>query len=191
MTMAYTSWRRRREWVAQHRMVQRHYDHCRQRRALRLDGSGLRIPTIDVIAATDNLLNTYHDLHRDGGQAPGPDGIRYADLGRGEVAAIMRLVSQVIRDGSYRPHRARSLRIPKASGRGQRTLRIQGIIDRVVATALHRALSPVWESIFHDRSYGFRPGRGPWDMLAHLEYEITTHDRWIVSISPSRRSSSM
>jgi RNA-directed DNA polymerase len=40
-----------------------------------------------------------------------------------------------------------------------RTLGVPTVVDRLIQQALHQVLSPVFETGFHERSYGFRPGR--------------------------------
>lgn len=42
-------------------------------------------------------------------------------------------------------------------------LGIPSVIDRFIQQALHQGLSPKWEEVFSDNSYGFRPGRSAAD----------------------------
>jgi RNA-directed DNA polymerase len=60
--------------------------------------------------------------------------------------------------GSYFPLPVRSVDIPKAGG-GVRTLGVPTIADRVAQTVAARRLEAVCEPLFHDDSFGFRPGR--------------------------------
>ncbi len=73
-------------------------------------------PTIEQIAATDNLMRVFYELKARGGQAPGPDGFTYTDWGRREVASILRELSAAVCAGQYRPQASRCVPIPKASG---------------------------------------------------------------------------
>lgn len=124
-------------------------------------------PTLGQVAHPEALIAAYDALAAHGGKAPGPDGLTYADLGRGEASAVLRELSPVILGGAYAPSAGRRLAIPKPGG-GTRTLTIVDIIDRVVAAAVARALTPLFEAVFLPCSYGFRPTLGTWDLLADL-----------------------
>jgi hypothetical protein len=140
-----------------------------------------KAPTVEQIAATDNLIRVYYDLQAQGGPAPGPDGFSYGDWGRCEVAGILRELSAAVCAGRYQPQPSRRVPIPKTNG-GVRILRISNLCDRVLATALHQAMERVWEPVFLPCSMGFRPGRGVLRLLAELQRVMVDQDRWVLSI---------
>jgi hypothetical protein len=135
---------------------------------------------IQAIADVDNLAACFEILKRENGQAPGPDGVRYTDLGRSELFEVLRPVSRAILDGTYRPGPARVVKIPKPGSRGFRVLRLRNLVDRVVAKALNEALTPFWEKVFLPGSHGFRPDLSSWTMLASLEEVMVSQDHWIL-----------
>ena len=126
-------------------------------------------------------------LSREGGQSPGLSGLRYDQISPKEVGQQTAIISQAITDGTYRPYGTRSTRIEKPSG-GTRTLQLGEIWDRVVAKALHHAVSPIFEKQFLDCSYGFRKARNAWQMLARLKQFMEDNDCWVLAIDDIREA---
>lgn len=123
------------------------------------------------------LLWAYEQL--DEGKAVGVDGISVSEYGRGLEERLTSLLDRLHR-GSYRPQPSRRRWIPKGDGR-MRPLGIPAIEDKIVQKALAAVLAEVYEELFLDVSYGFRPGRGCHDALRGLARHIA-HDKvnWIV-----------
>ena len=63
--------------------------------------------------------------------------------------------------GTYFPPPVRAVEIPKPHGGGTRILGVPTVADRIAQTVVALQLEPRMESIFHDDSYGYRPGRSP------------------------------
>ena len=81
---------------------------------------------------------------------------RQWDIGKGR---------QKILRSQYRPQPYTQCKIPKANG-GERTLNIQGTIDRIVSQSIKQVIGGVCETrIFLDTSYAYRPGRSCADIL--------------------------
>lgn len=127
----------------------------------------------------ENLLAVFRRLKSVGGRAPGSDRRTYDDYGAGEIAAALREVSRQVLEGTYCARPFRHVRIPKRSlsagqDGGYRELSIATVLDRCVSTAVHRALTPILDRTFLDSSYGFRSGRGVWQLLLQIERDIRT-----------------
>jgi len=52
--------------------------------------------------------------------------------------------------------------------------------DRVVQTALRNVIEPIFENIFAEHSYGFRPGRGAKDALRRVDELLKAGKVWVV-----------
>ena len=58
----------------------------------------------------------------------------------------------------YRPGAKRRSYIPKAGSEKGRPLGISNLEDKIVEAAVKRTLEPIYEAVFEDSSYGYRPG---------------------------------
>src|SRR5438309_254811 len=65
-----------------------------------------------------------------------------------------------LKAGVYQPIPLRRHYIPKGIGKqGLRPLGIPAVRCRIVQEVVRLLINPIFEKIFHDHSYGFRPGR--------------------------------
>jgi RNA-directed DNA polymerase len=114
------------------------------------------------------------------GGAPGVDG-------RGIEATLEHLrehwetIKAKLLTGTYKPGAVRAVEIPKANG-GTRRLGIPNVQDRVIQQAIHRILSPHWETTFSEHSHGFRPGRSAHDAVREAQGYVRAGKTWSVDI---------
>ena len=116
----------------------------------------------------DLLRTCFNSL--DAKKAVGVDGITKEQYGRNPEANLQDLLKR-IRDGSYYPQPARIVEIPKVDG-SMRPLAISCTEDKIVQEAVRRILEAIYEPIFLDCSYGFRPGRNAHQALADLDKRL-------------------
>jgi RNA-directed DNA polymerase len=83
--------------------------------------------------------------------------------------------------GTYFPPPVRAVEIPKPHGGGTRMLGIPTVADRVAQTVAALALEPRTESIFHEDSYGYRPGRSPLMAVARCRERCWKKD-WVLDL---------
>jgi len=100
--------------------------------------------------------------------AAGVDRQTVADFAEHEREELRRLHEQ-LRDETYRPAAVRRAWIPKPGSSEKRPLGIPTVRDRVVQTAVVHVIEPILDATFHERSYGFRHGRGCHDALRRVE----------------------
>lgn len=106
------------------------------------------------------------------GKASGIDKITWEEYNGNLNENIDALIAKM-KQFSYRPQPAKRVYIPKANGK-QRPLGIPCYVDKLVAAVMADILNEVYECIFLDTSYGFRPNRGCHDALREINRLIGT-----------------
>ncbi len=93
--------------------------------------------------------------------APGADGVTVEEYGKNLRSNLESLRERVL-GGTYRAPAVRRVRIPKGTGGNEtRPIGIPTTEDKVLQRAVQMLLEPLYEPIFREVSYGFRPGRSP------------------------------
>lgn len=82
--------------------------------------------------------------------------------------------------GSYFPPPVRVVEIPKKDG-SSRTLGVPTIADRIAQTAVRSYLEPSVEPVFHDDSFGYRPGRSAHQALRVCRERCWRQD-WVLDL---------
>lgn len=119
---------------------------------------------IGHVITADMLKEQYHQL--DGKKAVGIDKVTKELYGEKLDENISTLMTK-IRRGTYRPKPARITEIPKEDG-STRPLAISCLEDKLVQLAASMVLSKIYEPLFLQCSFGYRPGRSCHDALRAL-----------------------
>lgn len=114
------------------------------------------------------LLRAYRRLRT--GAAVGIDGKTKETYGQ-ELEHNIRDLHERLRTKRWRHQPIRRVHIPKERGK-TRPIGISSIEDKIVQESLREILAAVYEPIFCNASYGFRPGRGAHDALRALNQAL-------------------
>lgn len=111
--------------------------------------------------------------------AAGVDGQSIADFEQDLKSNLYKLWNR-LSSGSYFPPPVRAVEIPKNAG-GTRILGVPTVADRIAQTVVRMMLEPEVEPVFHEDSYGYRPGRSALDALAVTRRRCWKDD-WVVDM---------
>ena len=121
---------------------------------------------LSKILDKDNLNRAYKRVKANKG-APGIDGMTIEEVLPWLKEHNHEIVER-IRRGKYSPSPVRRVEIPKPDG-GMRKLGIPTVVDRIIQQAMAQQLMPIYEPLFSDNSFGYRPGRGAKDAIQRIK----------------------
>ena len=120
------------------------------------------------ILSVDLLRECYCSL--DGSKAVGTDGVTKEEYGEDLENNLTELLLQ-LRRGTYIPQASRTVEIPKVDG-SKRPLAIACVEDKIVQDAARRILECIFEPLFKEFSYGFRPNLNCHKALVALDQNL-------------------
>ena len=134
---------------------------------------------IEVILSKENLNRAYKKVVSNKG-ASGVDGVTVEELGD-YIRENKEAIVTSIRNRTYMPKPVRRVYIPKDNGK-QRPLGIPTVLDRTIQQAIAQPISDIYEEIFSEYSYGFRPDRSCHDAIRQALCYLNDGYEWIVDI---------
>lgn len=134
---------------------------------------------LENMLSDENIIEAYKQVKRNKG-APGIDGMTVSEL-KEYLDGNLDTIREQIRTRKYKPSPVRRVEIPKDNG-GVRNLGVPTVIDRLIQQSIVQVLTPIYEPLFSDSSYGFRPNRCcEMAIIKALEYMNDGYE-WVVDI---------
>jgi group II intron reverse transcriptase/maturase len=112
--------------------------------------------------------------------SPGVDGMTVGDLPQ-HLAANWGAIREQLLTGRYQPQPVKRVEIPKPGG-GTRQLGIPTVLDRFIQQCLLQVLTPIFDPMFSEHSYGFRPGRSAHQAVRAAQGYIQSGRRWVADV---------
>jgi len=123
---------------------------------------------LEDILSSENLSLAWKQVRGNKGAA-GVDGMEVGDF-PDFYAKHWEMIHRKLMEGSYSPSPVRRVMIPKDKGQ-YRSLGIPTVLDRLIQQAIAQALTPQYEAVFSERSFGFRPQRSAHDAIEMMHQE--------------------
>ena len=138
---------------------------------------------LEKILHKDNLNRAFKRVKANKG-APGSDGMTVDEALLYFKENQKELIDRIYR-GKYTPSPVRRVEIPKPDG-GVRKLGIPTVVDRTIQEAMAQQLVPIYEPLFADNSYGYRPQRDAKQAILKVKEYAEQGYTYAVSIDLSR-----
>jgi RNA-directed DNA polymerase len=130
-----------------------------------------KLYTLAHLINRETLEESYRKIK--GNKASGVDGVTKEQYGEQLNENLAKLVDSMKRQ-AYKPQPVKRAYIPKDGTDKLRPLGIPAFEDKLVQDVISGILTEIYEPIFMDMSYGFRPGRNCHDALKALNNIIET-----------------
>jgi len=134
---------------------------------------------LDKIMSVNNLNTAYKQVNRNNG-ASGVDNMEMSELRSWLKTNSKHIISEVLKE-QYEPSKVLGVEIPKPNG-GVRMLGIPTVLDRLLQQAIHQQLLPLYEPLFSEHSYGFRPNRSALQAIRAASVYVKSGYGWVVDI---------
>ncbi len=134
---------------------------------------------IEKILSEENLQKAIRKVKKNKG-APGVDKMTVQEVEEWFNQYKEELISKIL-NKQYKPMPVKRVYIPKPNGK-QRPLGIPTVVDRVIQQAMLQVLSEIYEPVFSEHSYGFRPNRSAHMAMEEVLGYLNDGYEWIVDL---------
>ena len=134
---------------------------------------------IEKILSEENLNEAIKKVKSNKG-APGVDKMSVAQIDDYFKVHKKEIISSIM-NMTYKPQPVRRVYIPKANGK-KRPLGIPTVVDRVIQQAIAQELSKIYEPLFSNGNYGFRPNRSAHNAIEKVLELLNEGYEWVVDL---------
>lgn len=139
----------------------------------------------ELITNVKTLETAFESVRRNNG-SPGVDNISVSDFDKVKSLELAAL-SEDLQKWRYKPLPVRRVEIPKpGKDAGVRLLGIPAVRDRIVQAAIKAVLEPIFDPLFSDRSFGFRPNCSQHQAIEAARQEMFAGKEYVVDIDLSK-----
>jgi len=132
---------------------------------------------MEEVVTDENRGRALEAVKRNRGAA-GIDGMKTTEL-ENHLQAHWEKIRAKLLAGTYVPSPVRRVEIPKPNG-GTRMLGIPAVQDRLIQQMLLQVLTAIFDPMFSEHSYGFRPGRSAQDAVRAAQQYAQGGKDWVV-----------
>jgi group II intron reverse transcriptase/maturase len=134
---------------------------------------------MEMILSKENLNRAYKKVKANKG-ASGVDGSSTEELGN-YIRENRENIIYSLRNRKYVPKPVRRVYIPKSNGK-KRPLGIPTALDRTIQQAIAQPISDIYEEVFSEYSFGFRPNRSCHDAIKQALDYLNIGNEWVIDI---------
>lgn len=134
---------------------------------------------IEKILSEENLQKAIRKVKKNKG-APGVDKMTVQEVEEWFNQYKEELISKIL-NKQYKPMPVKRVYIPKPNGK-QRPLGIPTVVDRVIQQAMLQVLNEIYEPVFSEHSYGFRPNRSAHMAMEEVLGYLNDGYEWILDL---------
>lgn len=134
---------------------------------------------MEKILSEENLKMAIKKVKQNKG-APGIDKMTVQEVEQWFEQYREEIITQIM-SKKYRPMPVKRVYIPKPNGK-KRPLGIPTVVDRVIQQAISQIITTIYEPIFSEHSYGFRPKRSAHMAMEEVLYYLNEGYEWIVDL---------
>jgi RNA-directed DNA polymerase len=138
----------------------------------------------EALCSIESLEAGFRRVKKNKG-SPGVDGVTIAEF-ESRLSEELSQLKEDLESWTYKPSPVRRVEIPKPGGKGIRLLGVPTVRDRVVHATLKALLEPIFEPLFSDHSYGFRPERDQRQAVEAARQIVAAGKSYVVDIDLSK-----